>query len=203
MPISIDVYVGSDHAGCPITRKTTRGFSANFGEHVVKTESQIHSTISLSSGESELYHLVKGAAVELSVQSLLKSWGIEVKLNIYRDCSAVSSFSNRRGLGKQRHVQTRCLWIQERFAKKHISIHKIAGTDNRSDIMTKAFSKPLLHKRLKKIHFVFRDGNAEKQKQAVAQIRKEPVEPHSTTLGNKHRKPLRRLCEDSAKLKQS
>ena len=82
MPTSIDIYMDSDHAGCTITRKTTGGFSADSGSHVVKTGSQIHSTSSLSSGESEFYKLVKGTSVGLAIQSLLKDWGIEVKVRI-------------------------------------------------------------------------------------------------------------------------
>ena len=58
LPTSIDIYVDSDHAGCKRTRKTTGGFVAHHGEHVVKIGSQVHSTISLSSGESEFYQLV-------------------------------------------------------------------------------------------------------------------------------------------------
>eukprot|EP00959_Pyramimonas_sp_CCMP1952_P182190 3809454-Pyramimonas_sp.AAC.1 len=58
----IRVYVDSDHAGCAVTRKSTGGFVAMLGHHVVKHGSNLQSTVSLSSGESEYYALVKGGS---------------------------------------------------------------------------------------------------------------------------------------------
>ena len=167
LPTSIDIYVDSDHAGCKRTRKTTGGFVAHHGEHVVKIGSQVHSTISLSSGESEFYQLVKGSAVGLSIQSLMNDWGLPLEVQILSDSSAARSFSSRRGLGKQRHVQTRYLWIQERVAQKHLRIVKVLGDDNHSDILTKAIPQKTLDKHLQRMSFEFRSGYAGKQKQTL------------------------------------
>ena len=164
LPTNIDVYVDSDHAGCVLTRKTTGGFSADFGAHCVKTGSALQSTIALSSGESEYYQLVKGAAIGLSIQALLQDWGLPVGVRIHSDSSAARGICSRRGLGKMRHVQTRYLWIQERVAQKHISIHKIPGPENHSDILTKSVAGPLLDKHIRRMGIVFREGFALKQK---------------------------------------
>jgi hypothetical protein len=164
MPDYLDMVVDSDHAGCPITRKSTTGFVANFGDHVVKTGSALQSTVSLNSGESEYYALVKGAAMGLAIQALLRDWGIEVKVRISSDSSAARSFSNRRGLGKQRHVQTRFLWVQERVACKHISIVCIHTDVNHADVLTKAMSSVLQDKHLRKMGLRFLAGKSAKQK---------------------------------------
>ena len=116
MPKTLHIVVDSDHAGCLRTRKSTTGMCVDFGRHTVKSHSGIQSTIALSSAESETYALVKGAAMGLSVQSLLWDWNIEVRVKLHSDSSSAIAFGQRRGLGKQRHVQTRYLWIQERIA---------------------------------------------------------------------------------------
>ena len=100
----------------------------------------------------------------MAMRSLLQDWGLETKVKIHSDSAAARSFSNRRGLGKQRHVQARFLWIQERVAKKHMAICKVAGTDNHSDILTKAVAGTLLDKHLARMNLHFREGHADKQK---------------------------------------
>ena len=107
MPKELLMTVDSDHAGCPLTRKSTTGLVAQFGAHTVQTISSIQSTVALNSGESEYYAIVKGASHGLSIQALLRDWGIDVALRIVSDSSAARSFSSRRGLGRQRHAQTR------------------------------------------------------------------------------------------------
>ena len=59
-PKPIDIYVDSDYAGCPRTRKSTSGGCAMIGAHLVKSWSSTQNSISLSSGEAELYAMVKG-----------------------------------------------------------------------------------------------------------------------------------------------
>eukprot|EP00972_Heterocapsa_arctica_P026972 3967570-Heterocapsa_arctica.AAC.1 len=67
--------------------------------------------------------------------------GIELPLIIESDSSA-RAFSSRRGLGRQRHVQTGYLWIQDRIAKQDLSIVKVPADENVSDVLTKATSGP-------------------------------------------------------------
>ena len=56
----VDVYVDSDYAGCPRTRKSTSGGCVMMGSHLIKSWSSTqNNVISLSSGEAELYSIVK------------------------------------------------------------------------------------------------------------------------------------------------
>ena len=57
----VNVEVDSDHAGCILTRRSTTGCVTKVGTHVIAHSSKLQSTVSLSSGESEYYALVKGA----------------------------------------------------------------------------------------------------------------------------------------------
>ena len=53
MPRHVTINVDSDHAGCLETRRSTTGMTARLGAHCLKHGSNVQSTISLSSGESE------------------------------------------------------------------------------------------------------------------------------------------------------
>ena len=70
-----------------------------------------------------------------------------------RNSSSARAFSSRRGLGKQRHVQTRYLWIQDRVAKNDFSVVNVPTSENVSDILTKATSAVLLGKHMNTLGF--------------------------------------------------
>eukprot|EP00959_Pyramimonas_sp_CCMP1952_P324219 6785802-Pyramimonas_sp.AAC.1 len=78
LPTEVTVIVGSDHAGCPITRKSTSGIVCKFGRHVLKASGSLQSTLSLSSGESESNAIVKGAAAGLLAQSIAQDLGVSL-----------------------------------------------------------------------------------------------------------------------------
>ena len=114
----------------------------------MKTQSDMQSTLSLSSGESEWYALVKGSAAGLGLQSLLRDWGIELPLEVLSDSSAARGFAQRQGLGRMRHIQTRYMWIQERVKEGHLKVLPVRGTNNAADILTKAVAGTLREKHL-------------------------------------------------------
>ena len=53
------------------------------------------------------------------------------------DSSAAKSFVSRRGLGKMRHIEIRDLWLQKEAKEGKAIVHKIPGTENPADLMTK------------------------------------------------------------------
>eukprot|EP00929_Paragymnodinium_shiwhaense_P052292 TRINITY_DN26200_c1_g1_i2.p1 TRINITY_DN26200_c1_g1~~TRINITY_DN26200_c1_g1_i2.p1 ORF type:complete len:320 (-),score=34.73 TRINITY_DN26200_c1_g1_i2:248-1147(-) len=140
LPTKLNVFVDSVHAGCAVTRRSTTGMATRFGMHTVKHSTNLQSTIALSSGESEYYALVKGAAIGLGMQSLLCDWGLDVAVEVLSDSSAARGHVSRRGLGRMRHIQSRFLWIQERAADGHVKISAVPGKQNPSDILTEAVS---------------------------------------------------------------
>ena len=153
MPTAIRNYVDTDHAGDAITRRSTTGLATRLGRHTVKTSSNLQSTVSMSSGESEWYGMVKGAAVGLGLQSLLADWGLEMEVIVLSDSSAARGFSQRVGLGKMRHVQTRYLWLQERVKEGHIRVLAIRGKNNPADLLTKSLSGKMIEKFMKTLGF--------------------------------------------------
>ncbi len=64
-------------------------------------------------------------------------------------------FSSRRRLGRQRHVDTRFLWVQERVARGDAQL-EIVGTDhNVSDLLTEVLGRADAQRHLKTRGVVF------------------------------------------------
>ena len=142
LPQELLVEVDSDFAGDLITRRSTTGMACMFGSHVIKTQSVLQSTVSLSSGESEFYAAVQGSAVGLGIQSLLADWRVPVTVTVASDSSAARGLASKRGLSKTRHIATRFLWLQEKVRRKEIRLIKVATVDNRGDLFTKCLAGP-------------------------------------------------------------
>ena len=153
LPDRVRCFVDTDHAGCAITRKSTTGLVTRLGPHTVRHSSNLQSTIALSSGESEFYGLVKGAAAGLGAQALLADWGLNLSVEVLSDSSAARGHVTKRGLGKMRHIQTRFLWVQERVGEGHIKITCVPGPKNYADILTKEVSGTELRRHLTSMGF--------------------------------------------------
>ena len=162
----LTVEVDSDHAGDLITRRSTTGVVCMFGSHVIRTSSSLQSTVSLSSGESEYYAAVQGAAAGLGVKALLEDWHVPMKVHLVvsTDSTAAKGFASRRGLGRVRHVSTRYLWLQERVARREIIIEKIGTDENRADLLTKCLSAKRRLKLIEAMGMEYRAGRARSQK---------------------------------------
>ena len=65
------------------------------------------------------------------------------------DSSAAKSVANRVRLGKLRHLEVKYLWLQEVVKDRRLTVHKIPGQKNPSDVLTKPRSaaemSPMLH----------------------------------------------------------
>ena len=68
----INVYVDSDWAGCPTTRRSTTGFVITILGTTVSYGSRTQATVALSSAEAELYAINTGATEALYLRNLLK-----------------------------------------------------------------------------------------------------------------------------------
>lgn len=133
----LHMKVGSDHAGCLRTRRSTSGGSALHGVHCVKHYSSTQTVIAISSGESEFYSIVRGSSVGLGLISLAKDLLVDLKLCVYTDAVAGKGIAMRRGLGKVRHLNAQYLWVQDLFSRGKAQCRKIAGKDNPGDLFTK------------------------------------------------------------------
>ena len=158
---TVEVYSDTDWAGCPKTRKSTSGGGLLLGKHLIKSWSSTQSSVSLSSGESEFYGVVKASGVALGYQSLLQDLGHALPVRVWTDSTATIGVCGRQGLGKLRHIDTQCLWIQQRVRDRTVELRKVRGEENPADLFTKHLvSRERIHALLGLFGLEYRDGRA-------------------------------------------
>jgi len=167
MPSRITATVDTDYAGCLLTRKSTSGTVLSFGDHTLSATGSLQSTVSLSSGEAEYYGILRGAASGLKLAALAADLGLEKHVEVVTkkgefpievcgDSTAAIAFASRQGLGRQKHVMTRYLWVQHAVKSKRISLRKVDTKENVADALTKPLSNRVIQKHLKGMGCHFR-----------------------------------------------
>ncbi len=157
----VDVYSDTDWGGCGRTRKSTSGGCLMVGSHLVKSWSSTQNLVSLSSGEAEYYGVVKAASIGLGYQALLADLDVALPLRVWTDSTATMGICGRQGLGKLRHIDTQCLWVQQRVRDKSFELRKVKGTENPADLFTKHLtSAATVESLLKLFGCEYRDGRA-------------------------------------------
>ena len=127
----------------------------------MKTWSVTQATVTLSSGDAEYCADVKGGIILLGFRSLLQDLGVvNVKCHLHTDSSAAVGIANRVGIGKIRHLAVHLLWLQEKIRSGDICIHKVDGSSNVADVMTKHLAHDSLGRHLPNLRLEFMDGRA-------------------------------------------
>ena len=172
LPRHLLVEVDSDFAGDLATRRSTTGIACLLGDHVIKTQSVLQSTVSLSSGESEYYAAVQGSATGLGIQSLLADWRVTVSVTVASDSSAARGLASKRGLSKTRHISTRYLWLQERVRRKEVKLIVVTTADNRGDLFTKALAGPRMDTLVRRLALRHHVGAGEALREVLRKVGK-------------------------------
>ena len=81
--------------------------------------------------------MVKEASVALGQQSVLEDFNIECSITLKSDAIAAIAISNRRGLGKVRHIEVCQLWLQGKVRRGDIKVVKVGTNENVADALTK------------------------------------------------------------------
>ena len=63
--------------------------------------------------------------------------GQDVRGAVHTDASATLGILNRQGLGKLRHIGVQYLWMQTKVKEREMTVEKVPGVDNPSDLCTK------------------------------------------------------------------
>ena len=124
------------------------------GIHMIKSWSSSQPVIALSSGEAELYALVKAATQAKGIGSLMMDFDLAVETTIHTDSTAALGMVYRKGVGKVRHIEVQYLWIQDEVYKKKVSVLKVGTRDNPADMLTKSLKRELLEE-----HVAFVNGH--------------------------------------------
>ena len=150
----LNVYVDSDWAGCPITRRSTSGFVITLLGTTISYGSRTQATIALSSAEAELYAINTGTTEALHLRNLLMELTNTKKINIkiHTDSSAGKSMATRIGASrKAKHIELRHLFIQQLILHDIVRLIKIHTNDNPADILTKYVTAETLHRHLQSV----------------------------------------------------
>ena len=107
------------------------------GLHLLKSYAVTQSVIAISSGESEFYAVVKGAACVIGLCSMAKDLGLDMQAELLVDASAGIGIASRRGCGKVRHLDTQYLWIQNYVTTGRLKLSKVQTKENYADLFTK------------------------------------------------------------------
>jgi len=152
----------SNWADCRETRRSTSGGALMHGSHTLATWSVTQAVQALSSGEAELYALLRGAVEVLGAAATAEELGFVFKLapRVGSDSSAARSAASRHGLGKLKHVELKHLWVQETIRQGRVVLRKELGEDNAADLLTKHLPEEKMHRFLEKLGFEYRDGRA-------------------------------------------
>ena len=76
------------------------------GKHLIKSWSSTQQIITLSSGEAELYGMLKGATQTKGLISMMADFGEKVVATVCSDASAATGIAHRQGLGKTSHLSS-------------------------------------------------------------------------------------------------
>ena len=159
-PDTITAIVDTDFAGCLETRKSTSGGALMHGSHCLKTWSTTQSVIALSSGEAELYGIVRGASMSIGFASVARDLGVQLRVEIFSDSAAARGIVKRSGLGKVRHIDVQELWVQDAARRGQITVKAVEGINNQADILTKFVDKSGLDKHLPRLGAYHRTGRS-------------------------------------------
>ena len=126
---------------------------------------QNQAIVAKSSGEAELYAVVRGATEALGMATLARDLGRKVNIQLHVDAMAAKGMIERKGLSKVRHLDVNILWLQEQCARKILPVRKVAGEENVADLMTKHLVSPKIRKNVAGLNLRFADGRANKAAQ--------------------------------------
>ena len=75
----------------------------------------------------------------IRIKAMRRDFGVvhPVSISVRSDSTAAISIAQRRGFGKVRHTEVNQLWLQERVAKREITLVKVPGDTNAVDHLTK------------------------------------------------------------------
>ena len=152
MPSGLTAYSDSDWAGDRETRKSTSGGMVMLGIHLIKSWSSTQQVIALSSGEAELYALIKATAQAKGIMSTLFDFGHMLKCTVCTDASAAIGIVHRVGLGRTRHIDVQFLWIQGEVQSKAVKVVKVGTANNPADVLTKNLNAETMNKHMKATH---------------------------------------------------
>ena len=128
--------VDSDSATDKMDPRSTSAGVAQLGGCTIITYSRTQGSPAMSSAEAEGYALGSGARERLFICAVAKELGVELKLALHIDSTATISQHTKIRLGRMKHVEIRLLFVKDLLKRERLTLSKIPGTENPSDLGT-------------------------------------------------------------------
>ena len=138
----VEGYSDSNFANDRTTRKSLSSGQIYIDQALMYSFVRGQKVVTLSSGEAELVALTQATSEAILVH---KAWvwttKEEAKLVMRSDSSVARAIASRLGVGRVRHLQTSCLWIQQWVAAKTLRVAAVPTQFNPSDMGTKSLQQ--------------------------------------------------------------
>ena len=138
----VEGYSDSNFANDRTTRKSLSSGQIYIDQALMYSFVRGQKVVTLSSGEAELVALTQATSEAILVH---KAWvwttQEEAKLVMRSDSSVARAIASRLGVGRVRHLQTSCLWIQQWVAAKTLRVAAVPTQFNPSDMGTKSLQQ--------------------------------------------------------------
>ena len=122
----------SDWAGDSATRQSVTGYHCDVQNVTMCNRSLKQTAISLSSCEAEFYAASACAGELLGLAELFKELHYKVSVRLEMDSDSARHILQRRGPGGLKHIEIRCLSIQQWIREKRLSVSRV-DTKNNTD----------------------------------------------------------------------
>ena len=137
-------YSDSSHNTDPDDGRSTTGHLFCFGDTPITWCSQKQDTVALSSCEAEFMAATEAAKQAIWLQDLLSEiTGRKAEKTLIRvdNKSAIALAKNPVFHRRSKHIQKRFHFIRECVERDHIDVEHVPGTEQKTDILTKALAK--------------------------------------------------------------
>ena len=118
--------------GCAETRRSITCVCIDWRGFLITCFSRSQTALGLSSPEAEYYGICSAVSELIYVMGLIRFFGFEVDGWILSDSSGALSLSQRQGVGHQRHIEARYLWIQDHVQRGTFKVGKILDSLNKA-----------------------------------------------------------------------
>ena len=127
----------SDWAGDSATRQCVTGFHCNVQNVTMCIRSLKQTAISLSSCEAEFYAASACTGELLGLAELFKELHYDVAARLEMDSDSARHILQRKRPGGLKHIEIRCLAIQQWVREKRLSVSRVDTKNNTADLFTK------------------------------------------------------------------
>ena len=144
-------------AGDSATLQSVTGYHCDVQNVTMCNRSLKLTAISLSSCEAELYAASACARKLLGLAELFKELHYKVSVRLQMDSDSARHILQRRGPGGLKHVEIRCLSIQQWIIDKRLSVSRVDTKNNTADLFTKHLDELRTRALAKKLGLRFLD----------------------------------------------